>query len=67
MVEQSPEKACVGGSIPSLATTLNGVVINKLAKRKKVVSPQKVFGHKLVIPRKDIWLRLEERGKAGKC
>ena len=28
MVEQSPEKACVGGSIPSLATTLNGVVID---------------------------------------
>ena len=26
--EQSPEKAYVGGSIPSLATTLNGVVID---------------------------------------
>ena len=35
MVEQSPEKACVGGSIPSLATTL--------MKSKKFKSKNELF------------------------
>ena len=45
MVEQSPEKACVGGSIPSLATTNNGDIISSLAISKSIVSPERVFRH----------------------